>query len=134
MSSDPPAPRFLFVGGVERSGTSLVQRLLTAHSEVAGGPELQFTGQIADLHNRMSWIARSGPDPYRRRLLSFVTPEELDQSFRDFFRSFRLNCRWTAGHPDGNDHDGANQQDDDERCTKCTTDDGIIRNGLGLVH
>ncbi len=82
----PEYPRFVFVGGCERSGTSLLQRLLCAHSRIAGGPELMFGGRIADLHQHMSWILRRGAEPYRERLGAFLGSDELDRHFRDFYR------------------------------------------------
>ena len=83
--------RFVFVGGCERSGTSLVQKVLAAHSRVVGTPELMFGGRIADLHRRMAWLAKEGPEPYRLRLERYLDGDEIDESFREFFRSLFRN-------------------------------------------
>ncbi len=77
--------RLIFVGGCERSGTTLVQKILTSHSRIAGGPEFVFTGRIADLYRRMT---TSYPGPYATRLEAFYDDEELAAAFRSFYGSF----------------------------------------------
>ena len=42
----PEAPRPLFIVGMPRSGTSLVEQILASHSQVQGGGELEALGQI----------------------------------------------------------------------------------------
>ena len=78
--------RFLFVGGCERSGTSLLQKLLCSHSAIVGGAELMFSGRIAELHYRMRWTLTAGPQAYSRRLGTFFTAAELDDAFRALYR------------------------------------------------
>ncbi len=79
--------RMIFVGGCERSGTSLVQKVLACHSRIAGGPELVFTGRIAELYRQMS---ASYPPEYAARIEAFYDREELAEAFRSFFaRLFR---------------------------------------------
>lgn len=74
--------RLIFVGGCERSGTSLVQKILASHSRIAGGPELVFTGRIAELYRQMT---ASYPHPYSARIEAFYEPEEVAELFRGFF-------------------------------------------------
>lgn len=53
-------PRVVFVGGVPRSGTTLVQRIICSHSDVAGGPEFRFVPRVARLYSDMVAAFRSG--------------------------------------------------------------------------
>ncbi len=43
--SQRPSPRPIFILGMPRSGTSLVEQILASHSQVHGGGELKFLGQ-----------------------------------------------------------------------------------------
>jgi hypothetical protein len=73
--------RFLFVGGCERSGTTLVQKVLCAHSRIAGGPELLFTRDLASLYRKMSGPY---PDAYVRRQRALYSEERLAEAFDRF--------------------------------------------------
>ena len=77
--------RFLFVGGCERSGTTLVQRVLSAHSRIAGGPELVFTWRIAELFDRMRG---SYPEEYAARLARHYDEGELRRAFQRLLGGF----------------------------------------------
>ncbi len=46
-------PKYIFIGGAGRSGTTLVQKILLGHPQVGGGPELYFTKPIFELLDRM---------------------------------------------------------------------------------
>ena len=89
--------RLIFVGGCERSGTSLVQKVLLSHSRVAGGPELVFTHRIAELHRIM---AAEYPASYTGRLSAFYDTEQLAEAFRGLFGSLfrRLGERKQGAH------------------------------------
>src|SRR5205085_1802349 len=52
--------RLLFVGGPPRSGTTLVQKVLSAHPDVAGAGEFDFVPRIVDLRNELRASVRSG--------------------------------------------------------------------------
>lgn len=41
----------VFVGGCPRSGTTLLQNILDSHPDIAGGPEFDHLGRIAELRN-----------------------------------------------------------------------------------
>ena len=87
---DPPRARLIFVGGCERSGTSLVQKILASHSRIAGGPELVFTGRIAELYRQM---AASYPPEWAARIATFYDSDELAEAFRGFFASLLRKIR-----------------------------------------
>lgn len=59
-----------------------MQQILASHSRVAGGPELVFTGRIAELYRQMS--ADHGPE-YSARLGAFFDAQELAAAFRNLF-------------------------------------------------
>jgi len=73
----------LFVGGCERSGTSLLQKLLCLDPRVAGTGEFVYTGRIADLFARM---AAEHPEPWASRLRDHFSPSELEASFQSLYR------------------------------------------------
>lgn len=78
-------PPFVFVGGCERSGTTLVQKVLCAHGRVAGGPEFLFTADVVRLHRRMS---APYPGPWAARRREYFAPGELAAAFRRFYCGF----------------------------------------------
>jgi len=73
--------RLLFVGGCERSGTTLLQRILCSHTRIVGGPELVFTGRIARLFERMRGPL---PEHFSARLATYYDEARLRSLFRDF--------------------------------------------------
>jgi hypothetical protein len=52
MTIEPKKYRHIFVGGAPRSGTTLVQRILGAHSLVYAGPEFDLVPEIIRLRNQ----------------------------------------------------------------------------------
>ncbi len=52
-STPAQSARFLFVGGAARSGTTLVQKILCAHSQIAGGPEFDQLVPLMQMYDRM---------------------------------------------------------------------------------
>lgn len=78
----PVAVRFVFVGGCARSGTTLVQKLLTLHSTIAGGPEFDHTRALIELYARMV-------DPFHLdRQKAFYDERLLRENFRRFYEGF----------------------------------------------
>ena len=45
--------RLIFVGGAERSGTTLVQNILDSHPDIFGGPEFRHVHEIVYLRNKL---------------------------------------------------------------------------------
>jgi hypothetical protein len=52
-------PKYIFIGGAGRSGTTLVQKILLGHPSISGGPEFYFTKPIFELLDRMLKIHSS---------------------------------------------------------------------------
>lgn len=84
MTTPLPLPhhtRFVFVGGAARSGTTLVQKILCAHHQIAGGPEFDQLVPLMQLYDRMR-------QPHRlERQAWYYTAEQLADRFRDFVNS-----------------------------------------------
>lgn len=68
----------VFVGGAPRSGTTLVQKMLNANSEVYGGPEFDRLGDIVHLRNLLQYTNRKG------RSDAYFTSDVLDQKVAQF--------------------------------------------------
>lgn len=73
--------RMLFIGGCGRSGTTLLQRILVAHSKICGGPEFDHGKEIFNLYKRM--IQPS----YLDRQSYFYDKEGLRTRFKAFYSS-----------------------------------------------
>jgi hypothetical protein len=67
--------RLIFVGGPPRSGTTLVQKVLSAHPDVAGAGEFDFLPRIVELRNQMRASVRSG------RISEHTSEETVDEAF-----------------------------------------------------
>lgn len=73
--------KFIFVGGSARSGTTLIQKMLCAHSEVCGGPEFDHAVPTMQLFARMT-----SPIQLERQKF-FYSKEEVTTCFREFYAS-----------------------------------------------
>lgn len=73
--------RFIFVGGSARSGTTLVQKMLCAHSRVCGGPEFDHANAAMKLFARMT-----SPTQLQRQEF-YYSESELTNRFREFYAS-----------------------------------------------
>lgn len=78
----PKYPKLICIGGCGRSGTSLLQKLITKHDLVEGGAEFGFTDKIINLYHLMDWHEERG------HLSSLIDKEGLKESFKDFYHSF----------------------------------------------
>src|SRR5437868_178748 len=66
--------RLIFVGGPPRSGTTLVQKVLCAHPDVAGAGEFGFLPSIVGLRNAMRASVRSG------RISEHTSEDKVDEA------------------------------------------------------
>lgn len=79
-ASAPQRPRRIFIIGLPRSGTTLVERILTAHSQVQAQGELQ----VMALGTKILSASRSGPmlDPDVAARAARIDPVELAEYYR----------------------------------------------------
>lgn len=68
----------IFVGGVHRSGTTLVQRIMGSHSEIYAGREFDFTKDIAALRRRLHGGHETG------RIADLVNKDDIDKAVESF--------------------------------------------------
>lgn len=78
MQKDFNQHYLIFVGGAPRSGTTLVQRVLAAHSMVYGGPEFDLIPEIVRLRNQFINKVESG------RISTYLDKDGVDNAFRKF--------------------------------------------------
>ncbi len=74
----------IFVGGVARSGTTLVQNVLDSHPQICGLPEFFMTGPIATVRAHFHRLIAEG------MISDICDREEVDQRVRAFLESFLL--------------------------------------------
>jgi hypothetical protein len=91
MDAEPQnAP--IFIGGVGRSGTTLMRVLLDAHPRICCGPELKALPQISELFQ--SFLGGE------RRMEAYgISPADLQGYFRQFVDSLTGNFRRSSGKP-----------------------------------
>jgi hypothetical protein len=82
----------IFIGGVGRSGTTLLRVLLDAHRRICCGPELKALVYVADLYQIMSgnWSVMDG---YGN------TVADIQGCFRQFVDGVSANFRRASGKP-----------------------------------
>ena len=73
--------RFIFVGGSARSGTTLIQKMLCAHSKVCGGPEFDHAVQAMRLFQHMTSELQLDRQKF------YYSESEVTNSFREFYAS-----------------------------------------------
>lgn len=76
---------FLFIGGCERSGTTLLQRMLLSHPHFSGGPEFMFSGQVARLYHAMTAPL---PEAHEKRRRAYFEVGAAEQRIREFYGAF----------------------------------------------
>jgi tetratricopeptide (TPR) repeat protein len=98
---DPPDTgettiRPIFILGMPRSGTSLVEQILASHSQVHGGGELQFMRRAVQpfLESRQTRPDKAALTAIRDRYLADI--ETLDTSASVVTDKMPLNFRWTG--------------------------------------
>ena len=78
---NPKQTRFVFVGGVHRSGTSLLQKILDFHTEIYGGPELGI------LKNLMQGYRGLSKDIDTGKLSMVLSHERARQAYQTFLET-----------------------------------------------
>jgi len=91
----------IFIGGCPRSGTTLVKRILDAHSQIYCGPEFGHLPNLCNQYNIMQKGIRLG------RISAYASEEELKVNFREFIIKFmqsalgdRSMCYFAEKTPD----------------------------------
>lgn len=80
---------FIIVGGVPRSGTSLVQKILDLHPDIYGGPEFDHLPGIAELYQLMSEGVENG------RISSYFNGYDLKKYFENLVKELFTNVSGT---------------------------------------
>ena len=79
----PGTPQPVFIVGFPRSGTTMIEQVLSSHSSVRAGGELSFMGDIRRLAN----LLFPGPEPFPENLARTFTADNRFAAtlFRDFY-------------------------------------------------
>lgn len=79
----PDEPRPVFIVGFPRSGTSMVEQILSAHPGLCGGNELILAQRLTE--HAAQWL--NSPQPYPECLAALAHPEHRDalQRFRGYY-------------------------------------------------
>lgn len=78
-------PHFIFIGGCGRSGTTMIQNVLTNHSKINGGPEFGFTHSIFSMYRNMK-------KNFEEEFFKYIDSEDqLKKKYIDFYSSFFNN-------------------------------------------
>ncbi len=85
--------KIIFIGGVHRSGTTLVQRIMGTHSQVFAGREFDFTKDIVALRKRLLAGYDCG------RIADLVTPSDIDRAVEGFTSALFDRALEDAGKP-----------------------------------
>lgn len=87
----PDGPMPIFIIGLPRSGTTLLDRMLSAHSSVTSA------GEINDFHRHLHWVADVTPRGSQSLLSILQRAELLD--FRQLGARYLAQAQWrAAGH------------------------------------
>jgi tetratricopeptide (TPR) repeat protein len=87
------APDPIFIVGLPRSGSTLIEQILASHSKVEGTMEL---AEIPRLVHQLNGRDMSEDEPRYPRVLSTLTPEQLRKSGEDFLAHTRIYRSATA--------------------------------------
>lgn len=85
VNNNKSNPNFIFVGGIPRSGTTLVQKILDNHPEILGGSEFHHLPEIVDLRN----IIQRSVDI--EHMTDYFDKAELDTMMVQFINQLLLN-------------------------------------------
>lgn len=87
-AAEPDGPMPIFIVGLPRSGTSLLDRMLSSHSEVASA------GELIEFWRQLHWVADERPD--RTRSLSRILSKAADLDFSEVGARYLEHTRWRA--------------------------------------
>ena len=85
-----PAADPIFIVGLPRSGSTLVEQILASH------PAIEATGELPDVQQMADWIARQGPAGYPDALAA-LPARDIRQFGRDYVA--RTGARRRSGRP-----------------------------------
>jgi len=75
----------IFVGGLPRSGTTMVQNILDSHPVIYGGPEFDRIPNIMDLRNKLQNTLESG------RISTYTDSKEIDTAIANLINALFSN-------------------------------------------
>jgi tetratricopeptide (TPR) repeat protein len=91
--AQPQGEEIIFLVGMPRSGSTLVEQVLASHSQVEGASELPYLQQVIEAESRRRgqafpmWVNRADPDDWTR----------LGQEY------LRMSARWRTSRPKATD-------------------------------
>ena len=71
------APEPIFILGMPRSGTTLCEQILSSHSKIFGGGELQYLIDLSDIGNTVN-VSSLQIDNYKNKLYK-MSPEVFNK-------------------------------------------------------
>ncbi|MBC7477831.1 MAG: sulfotransferase, partial [Pseudorhodobacter sp.] len=81
LTAPAASPRPIFILGMPRSGTSLVEQILSSHSDVAGGGELPFLSRALDLATGKQPASSAAVQQVRQDYLSRINVLAKDKAY-----------------------------------------------------
>src|SRR5262249_2310848 len=90
------APDPIFIVGLPRSGSTLLEQILASHSQVEGTQELPNIQQIV---SRLRGFAPENGDPRSPRVLADLSAEEFTRLAAEYLAATRVYRRGKAGVP-----------------------------------
>ncbi|WP_308368492.1 MULTISPECIES: sulfotransferase [unclassified Microbulbifer] len=89
-STGHPAPDPIFIVGLPRAGSTLLEQILSSHSQVDGTLELP---NILSLSQRLRRLSREGQEPGYPEILQHLSDAELAQLGEEYLHDTRIHRR-----------------------------------------